>query len=109
MPVRAELSQYQELLKMLLFKTGHCAPKIAAINTASEVCGLCAPAFASEIWRLEQLELACHPGFSKYQVALMGQCFFFLISIRPGDVVLIILFPEADLAVANCAVFPWKA
>ena len=56
---------------------GHCAPKIAAINTASEVCGVCAPAFASEIWRHEQLEWACRLGFSEYQVALMGQRFFF--------------------------------
>lgn len=96
MPVRAELSQYQRLLKTPRFKMGHCAPKIAAINTASEVCGACAPAFASEIWRLEELEWACRLGFSAYQVALMGQRFF-LISIRLGGVVLIIFFQTQTL------------
>lgn len=107
-PVRAELSQYQELLKMLRFKMGHCAPKIAAINTVSEACGVCTSAFASEIWRPEELEWACWLGFSKYQVALMGQVFFyflffffflffFYVSIRPGDTVLIFFFQTQTL------------
>lgn len=96
MAARAELSQYQELLKTPRFKMGHCAPKIAAINTASEARGACAPASASEIWRLEELEWARRLGFSGYQVALIGQRWF-LISIRPGDAVLIILFQMQTL------------
>lgn len=118
-PVRAELSQYQELLKMLRFKMGHCAPKIAAINTVSEACGVCTPAFASEIWRPEELEWACWLGFSKYQVALMGQVFFyflffffsflFLCLHQARGYCINIFFPDTDLAIASYAVFPWSA
>lgn len=79
---------------------GHCAPKTAAINTVPEARGACAPAFASEIWRPEELGWACRLGFSnikshRWVSSLLP--FFFLISIRQGAVALVIFFSRQTL------------
>lgn len=86
--VRAELSQYQELLRMLRFKMGHCAPKTAAINTVPEACRACVSAFASEIWRPEELGWACRLGFSNIKshrwVSSLLPLLFFFSNLRPA-------------------------
>jgi len=112
--VRAELSQYQELLRMLRFKMGHCAPKTAAINTVPEACRACVSAFASEIWRPEELGWACRLGFSnikshRWVSSLLPLLFFFfLISVRQGAVVLIIFFPGRPCCCKLCC-FPLES
>lgn len=85
MPVKAELSQQGKTVRMPRFEMGHCAPKTAAVNAASDVCGACAPDFAPEIWNLQGDCCLC---FSSYQGAVMAQSFL-LIPIRLGGVALI--------------------
>lgn len=37
---------------------GHCAPRIAAVNAATDVCGVCAPDFAPGTGSLQELQQA---------------------------------------------------
>lgn len=102
MPVKAELSQQWKIVRMPRFKMGHCAPKAAAVNAATGVCGACAPDFAPEIRSLQELGRACCLGFSSYQGAVMAQSFF--INPHQAGRWCINFFPDAKLAV-----FPWRA
>lgn len=105
MPVRAELSQYRRLLKTPRFKMGHCAPKIAAINTASEVCGAC---FC--FWNLETggAGVGLPSGFQRISSSADGSALFFNLH-QAGGCCINNFFPDADLAVAGYADFPWRA